>query len=100
MKTNDFSTEITVIPEITDPLGKYYDQPATSEIILNGDLALMNRTTFEKLHNYSSSRPSALYIGKMWKSKVYSDWVLRWCDVSDKGDGYTTIQMRIIVVSK
>lgn len=100
MRTNDFSEEKTVIPDIDDPLGKYWKQPETKEIILNGGLAIMNRAAFEKLHDYSNSRPSALYIGKMWKERFGADWILRWCSTSYKGAEYIEINLRLIVVSQ
>jgi len=61
---------MTEIPAITDPLGKHWEQPAPSEIILDNELALMTEQTFNRLAEYSCSMPSGVYPGKMWRSDV------------------------------
>ncbi len=56
-----------VIPPITHPLGKHWDQPPTSDILIDDTHAVMTRITFEKLHEYSGTFPSGVYEGKMWR---------------------------------
>lgn len=56
------------IPPMTNPLGKYWEQPNRSEILIEDESAIMLNSTFEKLKNYSHSIPSGVYEGKMWKS--------------------------------
>lgn len=58
------------IPPISDELGRSWKQPCRSLIAVDEDHALMSRETFEKLERYDCSRPSALYVGKMWSSVV------------------------------
>lgn len=68
------------IPPITDPLGKHWQQPDPREILIDDDHALMTRATFEQLLEYSTSIPSGKYIGKMFKSRRFGCWYLRWYD--------------------
>ena len=55
------------IPRMTHPLSKVWQQPDRSEITVDDKYALMDRKAFSRLKEYSSSIPSALYVGKMWK---------------------------------
>jgi hypothetical protein len=55
------------IPRITDPLGRSWEQPDRSEIMLDDTHAVMTRRSFNKLHEYSGSFPTGVYEGKMWK---------------------------------
>lgn len=55
------------IPPITDPLGKYWDQPDTSKILVDDTHAVMSQATFEQLAEYSTTNPSGVYHGKMWR---------------------------------
>jgi len=55
------------IPKMTHPLGKHWDQPSSERIVLDDTHALMERSTFEELGEYSSSIPTGVYEGKMWK---------------------------------
>lgn len=55
------------IPPMTDPLGRHWEQPCRSRILIDGTHALMERATFDGLAEYSSSIPSGVYVGKMWK---------------------------------
>jgi hypothetical protein len=92
-----------VIPPITDPMGKYWRQPDTSRILIDDTHALMEKSTFEALSEYSSSIPSGIYPGKMWRCHHRGTWFLRWFgehyrhDLCD--DGYREIlQDREILV--
>jgi hypothetical protein len=79
-----------VIPVITEPLGKHWDQPKLSEIKISDNEALMSVETFKKLADYSSSRPTGVYHGKMWKGEYWTDdkkelaYYLRWFGISDQ----------------
>ena len=73
-----------VIPLMTDPMGQHWDQPALSEITIDDKTATMSRETFCKLKNYSTTIPSGVYPGKMWKAEICFEnscddyWELRW----------------------
>lgn len=58
---------LEAIPPITDPLGKSWNQPERSEILIDETHALMTRRTFDQLAEYSGSFPTGVYEGKMWK---------------------------------
>ena len=80
--------KLNVIPEITDPLGKYWEQPKISDIVLDDKYALMTKTSFNKLPNYSMSQPTGVYGGKMWKSgsDMENIWYLKWWSSPDEND--------------
>lgn len=61
-------SEPHVIPDITDRLGKFWRQPDRSRVLVDSVHALMTTATFDALHEYSSSMPSGVYPGKMWKA--------------------------------
>jgi len=74
------------VPEMTDPLGAYWDQPKLSEIEIDDNHALMSIQSLSKLYEYSNSMPSGVYVGKMWKCKTKDCWLLRWYgDCKDPG---------------
>lgn len=58
---------LNVIPPITEPLGRHWDQPDTSLIQIDDEFARMNAHVFRELPEYSTSQPSGVYPGKMWK---------------------------------
>lgn len=55
-----------MIPEMTDPLSKYWVQPDRSEVTLIGKNAYMSEEAAKKLHRYDTSLPTGVYVGKMW----------------------------------
>lgn len=56
------------IPPMIHPLSKGWHQPKTSLIKIDNEYASMPQSTFKALLEYSSSQPSGVYEGKMWKS--------------------------------
>lgn len=91
------------IPEMTDPLGKYWNQPSRELITIDDKYALMSNTTFASLHDYSCSFPSGVYPGKMWKQgRPYVNpvrWYLLWYDYSEQGPEYCSNKIREIIIS-
>lgn len=73
----------TVIPDITHPIGKYWYQPSWRQIVFSDTHATMSQETFDDLKDYSTSTPSGVYQGKMWKSHRQGKWWLRWYGVDD-----------------
>ena len=79
-----------MIPKITEPLGKYWEQPDPSTILLDTTHALMTEANFKDLHEYSSTIPTGVYPGKMWKrydgvhdprcKREDRQWLLMWYD--------------------
>jgi hypothetical protein len=60
-------TDAHPIPEVTAPLGRYWDQPARADVLVDETHAVVTRTTFAKLCDYDRSNPSGAYVGKMWR---------------------------------
>ena len=65
---------MTEIPLMDDPLGQYWRQPDKRAIEIDATHALMDRETFEVLHNYECSIPTGVYPGKMWRRDVWLCW--------------------------
>ena len=77
----------TEIPAITEPLGRYWEQPNRKNIIIDDKHALMTKEDFEKIPDYSFSQPTGVYAGKMWKgSDDKKTWYLKWWSAPDKSD--------------
>ncbi len=79
------------IPPMSDPLGKYWDQPCRSKILIDDKIALMDRQTFRELMAYDNSTPSGVYVGKMWSRSIYdrngeAHRLLLWFGESDDPD--------------
>lgn len=55
------------IPPITDPLGRHWRQPSRSNVAVDDTHAVMTQRSFNLLPEYSSSMPTGVYPGKMWK---------------------------------
>lgn len=93
------------IPDMTHPYGSAWNQPSRHKITIDDTHAIMDRSTFDKLMNYSHSVPSAAYEGKMWKGEYYDQtsnkptgrWYLRWYGLSDKPNMLSN-QMRDIII--
>lgn len=75
-----------VIPEMTHPLSKHWDQPDWRCFVFRDDKVYLTRPAWDALSAYDTSYPSGVYEGKMWRaSGVDSEgpWQqLRWYDVS------------------
>lgn len=99
-----------VIPPITDPMGKNWDQPPTSSILIDDTHAVMTRATFEALAEYSATFPSGVYEGKMWRrhdgafDRAFCaaggkpEWLLMWFGHSDKPNSVTNNGRKILIV--
>lgn len=98
-----------VIPPITDPLGKSWKQPDPASMMIDDTHALMSKRAFWELLNYSTSRPSGVYPGKMWRAHVPINpgveglngpykWVLRWYGIVPGNDKVCSNNQRDILV--
>lgn len=100
-----------VIPPITDPMGSGWYQPDRWLIEIDKTHALMPRRVFDGLHEYSGTKPTGVYPGKMWKRHdgVFDrafianggkpEWLLCWYGESEIGPGYCSNHYRKIVLS-
>jgi hypothetical protein len=72
-------SEYIVIPKPTHEYAKAWKQPDSNNILIDAKYALMSKDSFDQLLDYSQSRPSAVYGGKMWKcSDDQITWYLKW----------------------
>lgn len=90
----------TAIPRITDPLGRYWDQPPLEEIELDETHALMTPYTFRALADYSNSRPTGAYPGKMWRTRLGDRWFLRWYAVDPSDSDFLLVHYREIILAE
>lgn len=83
---------------MTNPLGRFWEQPNLNEILIEDDNAIMTGITFSKLKNYSHSIPSGVYEGKMWRGVDRSgiDY-LAWYGSSDNPDK-CSINHKVIIL--
>lgn len=86
-----------IIPPITDPMGKHWDQPNRFNIEVDATHAMMSKQTFEGLATYSCTTPTGVYPGKMWKALRGMKWWLCWFDV-DPEPNYCSNHYREILV--
>lgn len=56
-----------IIPPITDPMGKSWNQPSLDRIEVGDEYATLSKKDLDSLPEYSSTLPSGVYPGKMWK---------------------------------
>jgi hypothetical protein len=91
--------EQITIPPMIHPLSSGWRQPKVSDIEIDNKHALMTQETLEQLMEYSCSFPTAVYEGKMWKSKTYNgNWILRWYGHGQSED-YCSNRSRLILVA-
>lgn len=74
---------MTPVPPITEPMGKYWKQPDPNGMAFDDQQVLMTQKDFDALLEYSSSKPSGVYPGKMWKCLSGGYWYLRWFGLSE-----------------
>lgn len=76
------------IPAMTNALGRHWRQPHRSAIEVDDTHALMDEATFKALSEYSTSMPSGVYPGKMWKcnQRGTDNWWLCWYGVVEGRD--------------
>lgn len=101
-----------MIPHMTDPLGKYWDQPHDiRDAPMDEELVLLTPAQFSKLSEYSATMPSGVYPGKCWKAEEYKRndkghfaptgrWMLRWYgdEFEEGGKKFVSNNQRIIEV--
>lgn len=92
-----------LICPMTHLLSQHWEQPGLGDFTVDSEYAYMDLDDFWKLPDYSTSEPSGVYEGKMWRSSVYIDddkertWILRWFGLSDKPDTVILDWRRIVI---
>lgn len=87
--------EVKKIPVMTDPLGKYWEQPKLEDISFSLVYAWMTPKEFQQLKRYQTSTPTGVYAGKMWKMTAWTgkgrsskeEWLLCYFDTEYKKEG-------------
>lgn len=87
-----------IIPPITDPLGSHWSQPKVEDILIDDHCALMKANDLRKLKEYSTTLPTGVYAGKMWKSQYGGIWYLRWYGESENPNMCSNNQREIILI--
>lgn len=81
------------IPPITEPMGKYWEQPKPEDIAVDDTHAIVADSAWGSLKNYECSVPSGCYPGKVWRCGN----LLRWFG-PEKLNGMCAIEQRIIIL--
>jgi hypothetical protein len=100
---------MNAIPPMTHPLSRHWDQPPTGDILLDDTHALMSQAAFDALHTYSTSLPTGVYDGKMWKreridwqpgyvARSTGDWWLCWYAPANNPDCCAVEMRRILIL--
>jgi hypothetical protein len=89
----------TQIPPMTDPLGRHWRQPDRHELLLDDQHAVMTRQSFDQLAEYSTTIPTGVYPGKMWKA-ISGDGTayLRWFGIVPGRDDLCSNNQRCILI--
>lgn len=82
-----------MIPEMTDPLGAHWRQPAREAILLDDTHAVMTPETAAMLAAYDWSTPTGCYPGKMWRCR---EWLCWFGEENERG--YCAIHSREILI--
>jgi len=85
-------------PIMVDPMGSHWQQPSRSEVLIDGECAVMTRKAFNQLHDYSHSMPSGVYDGKMWKAQFRGQWYLKFYRPSEKPGHCRTEALPILLL--
>lgn len=85
-----------VIPIMTNPLGKSWRQPSLAKLIFREDYVLMDKESFDILHNYETSYPSGVYEGKIWRSGG----TLMWYDLHETDKNLCTVKSMPIAITE
>lgn len=85
-----------VIPIMTNPLGKAWRQPSLAKLIFREDYVLMDKESFDILHNYETSYPSRVYEGKIWRSGG----ILMWYDLHETDKNLCTVKSMPIAITE
>lgn len=90
----------TVIPEMTHPLSNLWSQPATDKIVLGKETCMMTEAIFNQLKEYSTTIPTGVYSGKMWRRQhKQNEWYLCWYgweENNEKGEEVCPVHFRKI----
>ena len=92
--------DVHPIPTLPYEMADLWHQPSREAIRIEGDQAFMTRKTLKYLKEYSTSFPTGVYPGKMWKrrSNEHDEWLLCWYGISNRGPEYCSNECRKVVL--
>lgn len=87
------------IPPMTHPLGRHWHQPPRERVEVDGTHALLQQGDFERLPEYSTTLPSGVYPGKMWRRQERpGQWWLVWFGIVAGDETRCSINRREILL--
>lgn len=96
-----------IIPEMIDPLGRYWEQPKRENIKVVDVFAFMEEKDFKKLASYDTTMPTGVYDGKMFKRQQRDEegnwlnkWTLVWFSKHEDPDQCTVNYRTIVVLNR
>lgn len=90
-----------MIPPITHPLGRSWDQPDHSAWLFDATHVVLPLRDFEQLRDYSHSFPGGVYPGKVWRAhSPLTGWIVRWYGESPDNPDLCRAYARIALVVK
>jgi hypothetical protein len=90
---------MTVIPPITDPMGRHWPQPPLSRVLVDDTYAVMSQADFDSTLEYSNTLPDGKYPGKMWRRNCgHGLWKLVWYSKSEDPE-FLSINYRELLVA-
>ncbi|GAB4059149.1 hypothetical protein GCM10028811_12470 [Uliginosibacterium sediminicola] len=87
---------MNAIPPMTDERGRHWRQPSCDRVLIDDTHAVVSKADFDMLSNYSTSNPSGVYPGKMWRAEWAGKHYLRW--FGDGGPTKCTNNQRLLIV--
>lgn len=88
-----------IIPPILDPMGAGWRQPDANSITIEGNVAFMSQADFNLLYDYSSTIPTGVYPGKMWRALASDGWHLRWMGECEDPSKVTLCELYLCIGS-
>lgn len=91
-----------IIPAMTDPRSSAWMQPDRKDITIDDNHAVMYQRDYARLLNYSTSLPTGVYPGKMWRAMNPSEgeWYLVWFIENDSVESMCLILSREIIIEE
>lgn len=90
---------INTIPAMSHPLSIHWEQPDIKNVLTDDNFALMTEEDFNKLLEYSTSIPSGVYEGKMWKRGMLGGgWMLGWYGFEDADGKSVSTNFRELLI--
>lgn len=95
------NTDNHAIPPMTDLLGVHWKQPRRENVLVDDTHAVMSVWDCAALPEYSRTKPSGVYPGKMWKHITRDDVLyLCWFGIVPGNDKVCSNNSRILLLTE